>query len=143
MQSRRRLARTHDQPPGQVKLIGVHCHRFALDQGGAWFAGTTTVLQVDTITLVVTSRPVHLFDRSLFLAHGCDPRQFDLVVVKSPHCQPHMFEEGAQLLINVDAPGSTSANLQSLGHTRCARPTFPLDGNVTFTPKVKIFRRDR
>ena len=34
-----------------------------------------------------TTRPVHLFDRSLFFAHGQDPRQFDLVVVKSPHCQ--------------------------------------------------------
>src|SRR5215831_20009444 len=33
VQSLRRLARTHDQPPGQVKLIGVHCHRFGLNQG--------------------------------------------------------------------------------------------------------------
>jgi hypothetical protein len=63
--------------------------------------------------------------------------------VKSPHCQPHIFEEGAQLLINVDAPGSTSANLKSLGHTRGPRPIFPLDDNVTFKPKAKIFRRDR
>ena len=77
--------------------------------------------------LVVTSRPVHLYDRSLFLAHGLDPRQFDLVVVKSPHCQPHMYADWCARLINVDAPGSTSANLPTLGHTRCRRPIFPLD----------------
>jgi microcystin degradation protein MlrC len=52
--------------------------------GQTWFAGTSAVLQADNVTLIVTSRPVHLYDRSLFLAHGLDPRQFGLVVVKSP-----------------------------------------------------------
>jgi hypothetical protein len=45
-------------------------------------------------------------------------------------------------VLNVDAPGSTSANLKNLGHTRCSRPIFPLDENVAFTAKAKIFRRD-
>ena len=109
--------------------------------GQAWFAGTTAVLQADNVTLVVTSRPVHLYDRSLFLAHGLDPRQFDLVVVKSPHCQPHMYADWCARLINVDAPGSTSANLPTLGHTRCRRPIFPLDGDVPFAPQVRLFSR--
>ena len=109
--------------------------------GWTWFAGTTAVLQADNVTLVVTSRPVHLFDRSLFFAHGLDPKQFDLVVVKSPHCQHHMFADWCARLINVDAPGSTSANLPTLGHTRCRRPIFPLDANVTFTPRVRLFSR--
>jgi len=83
----------------------------------------------------------HGYDRSLFLAHGLDPRQFDLVVVKSPHCQPHMYADWCARLINVDAPGSTSANLPTLGHTRCRRPIFPLDGDVPFTPQVRLFSR--
>ena len=110
--------------------------------GSRWDSGRTAVLQSENITLVVTSKAVSLYDRSLFLAHGQDPATFDTVVVKSPHCQPHMFEHGADLVLNVDAPGSTSANLKSLGHTRCLRPIFPLDENVTFTPRAKIFRRD-
>jgi microcystin degradation protein MlrC len=109
--------------------------------GQTWFAGTTAVLQADNVTLVVTSRPVHLYDRSLFLAHGLDPRQFDLVVVKSPHCQPHMYADWCARLINVDAPGSTSANLPTLGHTRCRRPIFPLDAEVPFAPQVRLFSR--
>lgn len=108
-----------------------------------WYSGPTAVLQVDRITLVVTSRPVHLFDRSLFYAHGQDPRDFDLVVVKSPHCQHHMYAEWCTRLINVDAPGSTSANLPTLGHTICRRPVFPLDAGVTFTPQAKLFSRSR
>ncbi|MEE2988987.1 MAG: M81 family metallopeptidase [Planctomycetota bacterium] len=109
--------------------------------GQYWRAGTTAVLQAGSLTLVVTSRAVSLFDRSLFYAHGQDPRRFDLVVVKSPHCEPHMFADWCGHLINVDAPGSTSANLLSLGHTRCARPVFPLDEKIDFQPAVEIYQR--
>ena len=109
--------------------------------GDQWYAGDTAVLQAGAITLVVTSRAVSLYDRSLFLAHGQDPAQFDAVVVKSPHCQERFYKAWVARLVNVDAPGATSANLKSLGHTRCARPMFPLDEGVEFHPQVKLFRR--
>lgn len=111
--------------------------------GGIWQAGRTAVLEADNITLVVTTRGVHLYDRSLFYAHGRDPQDFDAVVVKSPHCQHHMYEAWCARMVNIDAPGSTSANLPSLGHTRCRRPVFPLDANVPFTPVPKLFQRPR
>ena len=44
-------------------------------------------------------------------------------------------------MIDVDAPGSTSANLGSLGHVRCPRPIFPLDSDVTFEPRVELYAR--
>ncbi|MBL8210563.1 MAG: M81 family metallopeptidase [Bryobacterales bacterium] len=109
--------------------------------GTYWNSGRTAVLQVGNIVIIATSKAVSLYDRSLFYAHGQDSGLFDSVVVKSPHCQHHMFDEGAELILNIDAPGSTSANLHSLGHTRCRRPIFPLDPGVTFTPKIKLFRR--
>jgi microcystin degradation protein MlrC len=109
--------------------------------GWPWFSGDTAVLEVGPITLLVGSRPVSLFDRSWFLAHGLDPRKFDLVIVKSPHCEHHMFAEWCAREINVDAPGSTSANVRGLGHTRCARPMFPLDPQVPFQPVADLFQR--
>jgi microcystin degradation protein MlrC len=109
--------------------------------GDQWYSGNTAVLKAGTITLVVTSRAVSLYDRSLFLAHGQDPREFDVIVVKSPHCQERFYKAWAARLVNVDAPGATSASLKSLGHTRCARPMFPLDEGVEFTPHPKLFRR--
>jgi microcystin degradation protein MlrC len=125
----------------QVRLLSDG--RFRSESfGQEWYAGLTAVLEADNVTLVVTSRPVHLYDRSLFLAHGQDPRQFDLVVVKSPHCQSHMYADWCGRLINVDAPGATSANVRRLGHTRCRRPLFPLDEAVLFTPQVRLFRRE-
>ncbi len=107
-----------------------------------WTAGPTAVLEGECFTLVVTSRAVSLYDRSLFLAHGQDPMLFDAVVVKSPHCQERFYKAWAARLVNVDAPGATSANLKSLGHTRCMRPMFPLDPNVDFRPQAVLFSRN-
>lgn len=107
--------------------------------GWHWDSGPTAVLESGNITLIVGTRPVSLFDRSWFHAHGQDPRRFDLVVVKSPHCEPHMFSDWSAKQINVDAPGATSANLQSLGHKRCRRPIFPLDEIRDYQPAAELF----
>ena len=109
--------------------------------GEQWYAGPTAVLEVDNFTLVVSSRAVSLYDRSFFYSHGQNPKNFDAVVVKSPHCQHHMFAAWCSRMINVDAPGSSSANLPYLGHKRCPRPIFPLDAGVRFERKCKFFQR--
>lgn len=127
---------------GRVHMLSEGRFRNESD-GMPWSSGKTAVLIGEHETLVVTSRSVSLFDRSLFFAHGQDPRTFDAVVVKSPHCQPRFFVEWADLVLNVDAPGSTSANLPSLGHTRCPRPMFPLDPDVTFEGRVRLYSRPR
>jgi microcystin degradation protein MlrC len=110
--------------------------------GEEWLAGPTAVLQADNFTLVVSSRAVNLYDRSYFYAHGQNPQHFDAVLVKSPHCQHHMYAQWCSGLVPVDAPGSSSANLRYLGHQRCPRPIFPLDADVTFSPQVEFFQRN-
>ncbi len=107
--------------------------------GEAWNAGPTAVLECGPNTLVLSSRPVNLYDRTLFLACGQDPAKFDMTVVKSPLCQPQFFEDGAQRRLDIDAPGATSANVRALGHTRAARPLYPLDMDINYTPKAKLF----
>jgi microcystin degradation protein MlrC len=125
---------------GRVHLLAEG--RFIAEfSGGEANSGPTAVLKAQNYTLVLASRRVGLHDRSLYLAHGQDPRQFDMVVVKSPHCKPYMYADWCARLINVDAPGSTSANLPYLGHTACQRPIFPLDAEVSFTPEVRIYQR--
>ena len=110
-------------------------------EGEPWHAGNCAVIKAANFTIVLMSKPVSLHNRSLFYAHGQDPKKFDLVVVKSPHCRDDMYLDWASTYINVDAPGATSANLKSLGHTICERPVFPLDDGVEFTPVAKIYRR--
>lgn len=102
-------------------------------------AGPTAVLTYGNVTVVVMSRSVSLFDRAMYYANGLDPEDFDLIVVKSPHTEFHMFDQWCARNFNIDAPGATSANLRSLGHRICARPVYPLDENVTFTPRAAIY----
>jgi len=118
--------------------------RFISESHGIeWYARESAVLEIGNHTVIATSRAVSLYDRSLFLAHGQDPTRFDLIVQKSPHCQHRFFAEWAERLIGVDAPGSTSANLPSLGHSRCHRPMYPMEPDATFIPTPLIFQRDR
>ena len=124
---------------GYVKLLSDG--KFSSETfGDLWCSGPTAVLEVDKVTWVVISRPVSLFDRALFYAHGQDPKRFDAVVVKSPHCEPHMFTDWCREVINIDAPGATSANLKRLGHVKCARPVSPLDEDVPFSPEPEVYR---
>lgn len=116
-------------------------HFISESHAAPWYAGETAMLQVGNHTVIATSRPVSLYDRSLFYAHGQDPQRFDAVIVKSPHCQHHMFAAWSAAMLNVDVDGSTSANLLRLGHTRCRRPLFPLDGEISFEAVVQVFRR--
>ena len=109
--------------------------------GEVWDSGPSAVLDCENFTLAISSRAVSLYDRSFFYSLGQNPRSFDAVVVKSPHCQHHMFADWCEAMIHVDAPGSSSANLPYLGHTRCPRPISPLDHDVEFQPRVKTFRR--
>jgi microcystin degradation protein MlrC len=104
-------------------------------------AGPTAVLQFDNFTVVVFSKTLSLFDRAMYYANGLNPKDFDLIVVKSPHTEHHMFEAWADCNFNVDVPGATSANLPTLGHTICARPTYPLDPQARFDPQVVLYER--
>jgi microcystin degradation protein MlrC len=110
--------------------------------GAALEAGPTAVLTYEpNVTVVVMSRSVSLFDRAMYFACGLNPRDFDLIVVKSPHTEYHMFDEWAEKTFNIDAPGATSANPPTLGHTICARPMFPMDPIETFTPSAAVYAR--
>ncbi len=106
-------------------------------------AGLSAVLKANNITIVVISKPCFLFDRAVYHANGCDPKRFDLIVVKSPHTEFCMYDQWAEKNFNIDAPGSTSADLKSLGHTVCARPMYPLDHDVAFEPVVTWHERAR
>ncbi len=104
-------------------------------------AGPTVVLEAGNITFVVFSRPINLVDRAPFYENGLDPKKFHSIIVKSPFCEPEFFDDWCEVNLNVDAPGSTSADLPSLGHTICARPMFPLDEDVKFTPEPQVYKR--
>jgi microcystin degradation protein MlrC len=133
--------------PGRYTPMPVKAHVRLLSDGKARLetmkmpldAGPSAVLTFDNFTVVVLSRSVSLFDRAMYYSNGCNPMDYDLIVVKSPHTEHHMFEAWAEKNFNIDAPGATSADLKSLGHTICARPMYPMDADATFAPQAAIY----
>ena len=113
---------------GHVKSL--HDGHFSCEDGTAARAGRVCVLAIEAIHILVTERPVFVVGQRVFKAHGLDPIDYDLVVVKSPNGFRTWYESMASLIVPVDVPGSTSANLKSLPFRKCVRPIFPLDDNV-------------
>ncbi len=107
--------------------------------GEGWDAGPCAVFRSGPYTFVLSTRPVHLYDRTLFLAGGQHPFDFAMTVVKSPLCQPRFFNDGAEHVLNIDAPGATSANVKGLGHRVAARPLYPLDDGFDYEPQAQVF----
>lgn len=107
-------------------------------------AGPTAVLSIaipegGTVTMIVMTHAVSLFDRAMYYSSGLNPKDFDVIVVKSPHTEYAMYDAWVEQNFNIDIPGATSANLPTLGHTICARPMFPLDDSVTFDAKATVY----
>lgn len=112
----------------QVKSL--HDGDFEYENGTQGKAGRVAVLVAGSLHILVTQHPVYVVGRRVFQAHGLDPADFDLVVVKSPNGFRTWYESIARLIVSVDVAGSTSANLKSLPFENCVRPIFPLDEDV-------------
>lgn len=116
--------------PFTCRVVSLHDGHFCYEDGTPADAGRAAVLQVESISILVTQKPVFVVGRRVYEEHGLDPRDFDVVVVKSPNGFRTWYEEIADVIIPVDVPGSTSANLKSLPFQLCVRPIFPLDEHV-------------
>ena len=119
-----------DPLPVTAQVSSLHDGHFHYENGMAARAGPVAVLSVGRINILVTSRSIYVVGRDVFTSHGLDPRDYDLVVVKSPNGFRTYYEEIASSIVPVDVPGSTSANLQSLPFANCPRPIFPLDDDA-------------
>ena len=120
----------------EVEILsnGRYIHQYSRMQADA---GLSAVLRCNNIKLVLISRSVFMMDRSIFLAHGQNPKDFDLIVIKSPGAYSRYFKFAKNYV--VDTPGATSPNLKRLGHIKSPRPIFPLDENIIFNPVPEYF----
>jgi microcystin degradation protein MlrC len=120
-------------PPLQCEAYvkSLHDGIYRMEGGTLESGGRTAVLQVQTCSILVTTLPVSIMGRRVFESRGLNPIDFDLCVCKSPNGFRTHYQAIAKEIVPVDVPGSTSANLSSLPYTRCPRPMFPLDNDVT------------
>jgi len=120
----------HTPLPCTVYVESLSDGCFVYEDGTSADAGGSAVLRLGAHHILATARPVGIVGRRVFLAHGLDPQDFDLVVVKSPNGFRTHYASIADRIVPVDVPGATSADLRALPYTRCVRPIFPLDADA-------------
>ena len=89
--------------------------------------GKCAVLRSGTIDILVTERIGPVYEQNVFRQAGLKPRDYRLVVVKSPVGFRKAYEKMAARIRIADCPGAASANLLGYSYRRITRPLFPLD----------------
>lgn len=103
-------------------------------QGVTYHRGPTGVLRIGHIYLVIMERPVMQWDPELYRSVRLEPRDAQIVVVKSPAAFRAAYEPFAAAILILDAPGVCSPNLRSLPFKRVRRPLYPLDDLGAWRP---------
>jgi len=86
------------------------------------------------IDVLVSSERSQVFDPEVFLLHGIDVTQYELVVLKSSQHFRAGFADLATEIITADSPGLTTLRVEHFTHDRIDGPRWPLDPHTTWSP---------
>lgn len=89
--------------------------------------GRTAVVRTGGVDIVLTSNRTPPFDRAYLTALHLDPVTYRIIVAKSAVAWQAAFGSLARQAIAVDAPGITTARIETLRYRNVRRPVFPLD----------------
>jgi len=89
--------------------------------------GLTGVLRIGCVELVVMERAVRQWDPELYRSVGLEPRDAQIVIVKSPAAFRAAYEPFAAEIQILDAAGVCSPDLRGLPFKKVRRPLYPLD----------------
>ena len=111
---------------GAVRTLsdGRFIHRGPMMRGLPGRLGTTAVLDVDDVKVILISNRWQTLDPEMIRFVGLDPLAEKILVVKSTIHYRAAFEPIASEIIKVDAPGLSSSNLSRFDFLRVRRPIF-------------------
>jgi microcystin degradation protein MlrC len=89
--------------------------------------GTTAVLEVDGIEILIVSIAHQMLDLKQFETFGIDPANKSVVALKSMQHFRAAFTPIAGRIIACDSGALCTLNYASLGYKKVPHPTFPLD----------------
>lgn len=126
------LSRSVGQPleiEGTVVKIGSGKFRFG---GGAASnleanMGRCAVVSIGTISLLLMENPTFTGDPAMYRSVGLEPREADLVLVKSANQFRADYEKLTGRIYILDTPGASTANLRSLPFRHIPRPMYPFE----------------
>ncbi|RAV19224.1 M81 family metallopeptidase [Paenibacillus contaminans] len=95
--------------------------------------GRVVVLQIGLISLLVMERQVFTGDPAMYRCVGLEPKDAELVLVKSATQFRSCYRDISSTMLIMDTPGSSTANLRSLPFERIARPFYPFDDHFEWS----------
>jgi microcystin degradation protein MlrC len=113
---------------GRVRVIhdGVFTSATTFN-AGTYRRGTTVVVDCGGVEVILTSRPVLVFEANHFRSLGIEPTQRKILACKSELQHRAGFDGLAKKIIDVDTPGLATQDLSRLPFKKIRRPVFPLD----------------
>jgi microcystin degradation protein MlrC len=117
------------QVTGRVRTLsdGRFVHKGPMMRGLEGRLGTTAVLDVQDVKIILISNRWQTLDPEMLRFVGIDPIGEKVIVVKSAIHYRAAFEPIAHAIVEVDAAGLSSSNLARFDFRRVRRPIFPLD----------------
>lgn len=112
---------------------GVFTNTGPMGMGGRTRMGTTALLDIGGISVIVTEQRVQALDLSLFRSVGIEPTAMRAIAVKSSVHFRAAFAPIAAEIIDVDTPGISNSHLEHFSFTHVRRPIWPLDPDTTYT----------
>jgi microcystin degradation protein MlrC len=94
---------------------------------GTFHRGPTVVVDCGGTEVILTSRPVLVFEANHFRSLGIEPTERKILVCKAELQHRPGFAGIARTFIDVDAPGLATQDLGRLPYRKIRRPVFPLD----------------
>ncbi|MEO0875918.1 MAG: MlrC C-terminal domain-containing protein, partial [Bacteroidota bacterium] len=96
---------------------------------GDQHAETEVVVQVGSVSVIVTKKRKPYHKEADFTRLGLTPRNTNIVVVKIGYLVPELFDmqQGWTMALT---PGGVDQDLERLGHQRIQRPMFPMDKDM-------------
>jgi microcystin degradation protein MlrC len=114
---------------GTVSLVsdGRFVYSAGLLRGVTGHMGLSVVLEVGSISILLTSNSTYEWADDQYRSVGLDPRMVKLVVVKMPVNFKMSYQGVMKAYFILDTPGPCSANLRAYDYKLIPRPTYPFD----------------
>lgn len=97
--------------------------------------GTTVVLTVEGVDVVVTAERHSYVEPAQFHALGIDPLAYKIVVPKRGYLTAPLEAISPRSILAI-SPGVTNCDVTQLTYRRVNRPAYPLDPDATWSPEA-------
>lgn len=111
---------------GEFALEDLNSH-LAAAQGSHFSMGPCVVVQVEGVTVLLSSRKTPPFDLGQLRSQGIQPETLKAIGVKAAVAHRRAYDKIAKGSFTVVTPGPCTSRITGLPYKRLRRPVFPLD----------------